>query len=375
MIPPTNRREFLRKVAISSTSMALAAHFPTAAQTARDLTAPIGKTMKVFQFDLNWVLLQKPKQEFFPASAEDWAFINPQEYFDYHKNFGVNIMFLQAYNFAGYAYYPTKFGPIAPGPGGNLFPEVYRLCQKDHMPVHAYFCVGTDLIVSNHRDAWVVPTSKNEYGHWGYLAPESPWTDLLCARIDEFLRRFPVEWIMFDWFGYGNIEINGLPVQPAWFVKEPFKEIVGREMPEKAADITPEESLKYKREILARQYYRIRETVHKASRETKIYFNVPFRVPAPDLWVNHPLLNESDMLFAELQDCDGVDVTDWLLKIRKPHQRVMTSLNCAPQNWKKWYDKGCDFFATTQGTPPDFIPDPAQADRLKIISAAFKEMV
>ena len=211
-------------------------------------------------------------------SAEDWAFISPQEYFDWHKDLGVNIMFCQAFNFGGYAYYPTKFGPIAPGPERDLLPQLFKLSRKAHMPFHSYFCVGTDLTVSNMRDSWVVPTSKNEYGHWGYLEPETPWTDLLCARVAEFLRQYPVEWIMFDWFSYGNIEAHGLPVQPAWFVKGPFKEIIGRDMPDEAAKITLKESLEYKREILARQFYRIRETVHKASRETKIYFNVPFRI-------------------------------------------------------------------------------------------------
>ena len=372
----TNRRKFLQKVALSSAGLALAPK-PVAAQTAQSakaLTPPIGETMKCLNFDLNWVMLKKPHEEIAPASAEDWAFISPQEYFDWHRDFGANILFCQAYNFGGYAFYPTKFGPMAPGPGANLLPELFKLSQKAHMPFHSYFCVGADLTLSNMRDSWVVPNSKNEYGRWGYLAPESPWTDLLCARVDEFLRSFPVDWIMFDWFGYGNIEINGLAVQPAWFVKDPFKEIIGRDMPDEAANITPEENLKYKREILARQFYRIRETVHKASRETKIYFNVPFRVPAPDLWVNHPMLDESDMLFAELQGCEGVDVVDWLLKIRKPNQRVMTCLNCAPAMWKKWYDKGCDFFVTANGTPPNFGPDPAQADRLNIVRKAFKEM-
>jgi len=50
-----------------------------------------------------------------------------------------------------------------------------------------------------------------------------------------------------DWFDYGGLDPY-FPVQPAWFVKKPFQEIIGRPMPETAADITPEESLHYKRE-------------------------------------------------------------------------------------------------------------------------------
>ena len=372
----TTRRDFLQKVALNSVGFALASKSTNAfgAQEAKPVSLPEGKPLKVFCYDLNWVLLKKPLEEFVPASAEDWAFISPQEYFDWHRELGVNIMFCQAFNFGGYAYYPTKLGPIAPGPGRNLLPELFKLSRKAHLPFHSYFCVGADLTVSNMRDSWVIPTSKNEYGHWGYLGPESPWTDLLCARVDEFLRQYPVEWIMFDWFSYGNIEAHGLPVQPAWFVKGPFKEIIGRDMPDEAAKITAEESLKYKREILARQFYRIRETVHKASRETKIYFNVPFRLPDADVWVDHPMINDSDLLFAELESCEKVEVLEWLLKIRKPHQRVMTSLNCDPASWKKWHERGCDFFGTVVGTPPHFKPDASYAERLKIVREAFKEM-
>jgi len=103
----------------------------------------------------------------------------------------------------------------------------------------------------------------------GLLAPESPWTDLLCARITEFLRLYPVDWINFDCFNYGKYNSNDFHVQPSPFVKTPFKEFVGRDMPEKASEITPEESLKYKREIMARQFHRIREAMHRGNPEQK----------------------------------------------------------------------------------------------------------
>jgi hypothetical protein len=157
-------------------------------------------------------------------------------------------------------------------------------------------------------------------------------------------------------------------------VKEPFKEILGREMPEEAAKITPEESLKYKREVLARQFYRIRDAVRKSSPKTKICFNVPYGKPAEALWVDHPMLNESDMLFAESSN----EVVDWLLEIRKPHQRVMTTIIGAgpsdPNTWRKWYERGCDFFGYAWGTPPDFRPHPSYAKSLEIIRQAFKQM-
>jgi hypothetical protein len=201
-----------------------------------------GHPIKLFCCDLNWVRLDKPVRETPPAAPQDWAFISRQQHFDWHKEFGVNVMFCQAYTFGGYAFYPTKHGPVAPEPGANLFPTLFKLSRKAHMPFHSYFCVGADLTMSNMRNSWVIPTSRN-YGWWGFLAPESPWTDLLCARVEEFLRLY-------------------------------------------------------------------------------VYFNVPYRKPAEELWVNHPMLNKSDMLLAESSDV----VVPWLLSIRKPHQRVMTTI-------------------------------------------------
>ena len=31
-----------------------------------------------------------------------------------------------------------------------------------------------------------------------FLGPESPWTDLLCARIKEFLTDYPADWMLFE---------------------------------------------------------------------------------------------------------------------------------------------------------------------------------
>ena len=65
-----------------------------------------------------------------------------------------------------------------------------------------------------------------------------------------------------------------------------------------------------------------------------------------------------DQLAAESTD----DVMPWLLKIRKPHQRVLTVITgrqdgvSDPNTWKRWYEAGCDFFGYAWGTPPDFRP-------------------
>jgi len=385
-----NRRGFLQTTSLASLGLVLSGRNPlpvdaaatqpsggaAGIKTGREGDLPSGgHPIKLFCCDLNWVRLDNPVRGTPPAAPQDWAFVNPQQYFDWHREFGGNVMFCQAYTFGGYAFYPTKLGPVAPGPGANLLPELFKLSRQAHLPFHSYFCVGADLIMSNMRNAWVVPTSRN-YGWWGFLAPESPWTDLLCARVEEFLRLYPVEWIVFDWFVYGNLESNNLPVQPAWFVKGPFREIIGRDMPDEAAKITSEESLRYKREVLARQFYRIREAVHRGNRETKVYFNVPYRKPAEELWVNHPMLNESDMLLAESSDT----VVPWLLSIRKPHQRVMTTIVgrqdgvSDPNTWKRWFSAGCDFFGYAWGTPPDFRPHPDYAAAVEVVRKAYQEM-
>ena len=112
------------------------------------------------------------------------------------------------------------------------------------------------------QPSWRVPRTS-------FLAPEGPWTDLLCARLKEFLRLYPVEWINFDPFTYGKFAASDFHVQPASFVKKPFREALGREMPDDAAQITPQESLQYMREMLARQFHRMQEAIPKSAREPR----------------------------------------------------------------------------------------------------------
>ena len=168
-----DRRGFLQKTSLASLGLMLSGRDPlrvdaTAAQPSggaagiatnrvADLASG-GHPIKLFCCDLNWVRLDHPVRGTPPSAPQDWAFVNPQEYFDWHREFGGNVMFCQAYTFGGYAFYPTKLGPVAPGPGANLFPELFKLSRKAHLPFHSYFCVGADLIMSNMRNAWVVPT-------------------------------------------------------------------------------------------------------------------------------------------------------------------------------------------------------------------------
>jgi hypothetical protein len=385
------RRTFLKKA--STVSVGVAATLGGSARAATPLPTPEkssipllpnasslangGRPIKLFCCDLNFVAQKGPEPSPTPALPQDWAYIDPEDYFAWHRDFGVNIFFLQGYSWCGYAFYPTKLGPVAPGPGGELFPKIFKMAQKAGLPFCGYFCVGCDLIVSNIRNEWTVPTSRNRMQQ-GLLAPESPWTDLLCARITEFLRLYPVEWINFDCFNYGRYNSNLFQVQPSPYVKGPFKEIIGRDMPEKAEEITPEENLKYKREIMARQFHRIQEAMHKGNPETKANFNVPFYKPEEPMWVDHPMLNECDQLVAESSD----EVVSWLLKIRKPHQRVMMTIIgrpdkkglCDPNTWKKWYEAGCDFFGYAHGITPDFRPHPSLHDQVEVVRHAYQQM-
>ncbi len=332
------------------------------------------KPIKLFNCDLNWTYRDRPFVHCPPSAPQDWAFVKPREYFNWHREFGSNVMFCQAYTFGGYAFYPTRLGPVAPGPGCELFPALFELARQAGMPTWSYFCVGADLIMSNLRDAWVVPTSRQFASH-GFLAPESPWTDLLCERVAEFLTAYPVDWLLFDWFVYGCLKTGEFRVQPAWFVTEPFAEIIGRPMPEKAEEITATENLRYKREILARQFRRIQDTVRRHCPQTRIIFNMPYWRAAEPVWVDHPMMQESDGLFAESSD---ESVVEWLLEVRRSEQRVMTTVigrldgdQCDPHSWRKWVDRGCDLFGYAWGTPPDFRPHRSYETGLKVIRDAF----
>jgi hypothetical protein len=151
-------------------------------------------------------------------------------------------------------------------------------------------------------------------------------------------------------------------------------------MPARAEEITPAERLKYKREVMARQFRAIRKAVKDTSPGTQIGFNVPFWRADDPLWQDHPMVKESEMLWTE---STTKDVMDWVLRIRKPGQRVMVTFYgrpdqpglCDPTTWRKWHAQGCDFFAYVWGNPPDFHPQPYCHEALKVIRKAFDEML
>jgi len=331
--------------------------------------------LKLFTIDFNWV---REKVDSIRASmAHELVVTDPQAYVDWHIDLGCNVIFQQAYTFNGCAWYPSRLGPCVPEPGTRFLEEVLACAHNAGLPFHSYFCVGQDLLTCATRRDWHVPTTAS-LAFPGSLAPESGWTDLLCRRIEEFVKAYPVDALVFDWFYYGSTKPD-FHLQPAPFVKKPFEEIIGRPLPERAEEITPEESLKYKREVLARQFYRIRDAVKSTRPNSAIYFNVPYLTAAEALWIDHPMLQESDYLIAE---CTKLDVVDWLLSIRKPNQRVFTVFSgrlddedlCDPSSWSILYEKGCDFWGYAWPKPPGFLPGPWYDKDIQIVREAFHSL-
>ncbi len=330
---------------------------------------------------MNWVrgpaTEKHPHGEVRASLPEDWSEVVAHEYFDWHRKFGNNVTYCQAYCHTGFALYPSKLGPVGKGNAATLFPTLYELSRSAGMPVWSYFNVSYDFFTTKEHPEWIIPgTVVKRQGPGGFIGPETPYTELLCKRIHEFLKQYPVDWLLLDWFNYGPLHHNGMPVQPAEFVKQPFRQIIGRPMPKRAEDITDEENLIYKRTVLAEQFRKLKSAVKDTSPGTKIIFNVPYYQPKEELWVGHPMLMESDGLFAESSD----NIVDWLLEVRQPSQRVMTTIIgrdgglSDPNTWEKWYRRGCDFFGYAWATPPRFEPTAYYTEQLEITREAFAAM-
>src|SRR3990167_6783304 len=104
-----NRRDFLGRsaqaaagVAAAGSSIARAAENAEKTESAgklpnaQDLPNK-GQPIKIFCCDFNWCLFDAPSQHVTLSAPQDWAFVNPEEYFNWHRDFGVNCMFCQAY--------------------------------------------------------------------------------------------------------------------------------------------------------------------------------------------------------------------------------------------------------------------------------------
>jgi len=326
-------------------------------------------TIKLFACDFNFSMVgDQPR----PSLPQDWANVDPGEYFDWHIEFGNNLAFCHAYTYCGYAFYPSRLGPVAPGPGSKLLPSLYEISRDRGVPFWSYFCVGADLTMMALRPSWKVPGTN-------FMAPEGPWTNLLCDRVREFLSMYPVDWILFDWFVYGNLEKEGSPVGFSPFSSRRFRDVIGRELPRDPSRVPRDDEITYKREVLASQFREIQRVVKETSSCTKVIFNVPYREPSGAIWSNHPMLRESDGLFSE---CTDNSIMEWLLTVRKPGQRVMTTIRGGagedlkgdPRQWRRWYDRGCDFMGYAFGTPPDFRPHPIYREDVDLVRESFSRM-
>lgn len=330
--------------------------------------------IKMFIIDFNFVVFDDQPALRPLSSASDYADVDARQVFDYALSLGNNAIFCHAYTLNGCALYPSRLGPVSAGSAGTLLPDLYEIAKRNGLPFWSYFNVGQDAHINSVRPNWLIPGTATGGDPSGFLAPETPWTDLLCARVEEFLATWKVDWLIFDGFVYGSFKPDLFKIPPAWYAREPFREIVGRALPSTIEGIRPEENLLYKREILARQFRRIRDTVKRVSPGTRICFNVPYWEPAEPLWVGHPMLEESDGLLAETTN---EALVEYLLAIKKPAQRLfLTVVNCLDgfkfdtESWRKWYERGCDFQGYAWGTPPDWRPAPRFHDAI----ASFRDV-
>jgi hypothetical protein len=98
--PDLSRREFLTSAvslsaAASVGSLASAGTMPPVAMAPQAAAASAGtqdlpsggKPIKLFCCDLNWVRLDQPVRGTSPAAPQDWAFINPNDHFEWHNTF------------------------------------------------------------------------------------------------------------------------------------------------------------------------------------------------------------------------------------------------------------------------------------------------
>ena len=88
------------------------------------------------------------------------------------------------------------------------------------------------------------------------------------------------------------------------------------------------------------------------------------------------MLTESDGLFAESSD----EVVGWLLNVRKPGQRVMTTIIgrgkgvTDPGSWESGMTMAAIFSVTPGALPPSFHPIPMYDGELEVVKAAFAEI-
>lgn len=123
-------------------SLVVAASAVVATQAAAGepkLPADVPRAIRLFNCDFNWARWPPsetlPHGNVRPSLPEDWAEVDAQQYFDWHREFGNNVVYCQAYCSSGFALYPSKLGPVGKGKAARLFPELYALGRKAKLPV------------------------------------------------------------------------------------------------------------------------------------------------------------------------------------------------------------------------------------------------
>lgn len=345
--------------------------------------------LRFFPLDLNFARVADPLDSVVMSAAEDWRDIDPAAYFQWQLDHGANVVSIQGWAVGGFAYYPTRLGPRAAGSAGTLLPRVLDMALGAGLPTQSYVTVGANPTYTASRPHWLVPGSEGveilgDTFQYGFLAPESPYTDILCDRIFELLDAYPVDWMLFDWFCYGSLR-HDLPLVATPYTRPLYRELFDRPMPEDRSAISPADELTYKREALARQFRRIRDTVRQASPTTRIVFNVPYFDAAEPIWVDHPMLAESDGLFAE---STVPAIVDWLLSVKRPEQRLLTTIYGRPDDvvdgerivwsdvasWRHWTERGCDLVAWAWPVPPRGTVHPVEQPAIDAVTAAFTEL-
>ena len=343
--------------------------------------------LRLFTMDLNYAVVDGAGDTVVPSAATDWRAIDPTAHIQRQLDSGANVVSCQGWTYSGYALFESELGPRATGSAVTLMPRAFAVAKDLGVPVVTYLNVGSDLAVCATRPHWLVAGSQGveilgDVFPSGFLAPESGWGDLLIERIAELLSRFPADWLLLDWFCYGNL-LNDLPISVTSLVRETYLELIGDPPSDPSGTLDEQEALRYRRAVLARLFGRIQAAARATSPRTKLVFNVPYFRAADPLWGDHPMLLESDALFAESSNSE---IVDWLLSVRRNEQRVWTTIHGRPDDhvvgrtiqwadvssWRHWSDRGCDLVAWTFPTPPQAEAHPKDRAAISQIAAAYR---
>jgi hypothetical protein len=356
-------------------------------EAAAEVTLPAGDQLRLFTFDLNYAVVDGAGEIVVPSAATDWQAIDPTAYIQRQLDAGANLVSCQGWTYSGYALFESELGPRAIGSAATLMPRAFAVAKHLRVPVVTYINVGSDLAVSATRPHWLVPGSQGveilgDVFPSGFLAPESGWGDLLIERITELLSRFPADWLLLDWFCYGNL-VNDLPISMTSLVHDTYRKLIGGPPSDPSGTLNEHEALRYRRAVLANLFGRIQAAAKAASARTKLVFNVPYFRAADPLWADHPMLLESDALFAE---SSNAEIVDWLLSVRRNEQRVWTTIHGRPDDhvdaqtiqwtdvssWRHWSERGCDLVAWTFPKPPRAEAHPKDLCAIGEVAAAYR---